>query len=391
MEPHSIVHLINAVFRHYGLPTPHSPFPLSDFVPNLHQKKKVVLILWDAVGEQNLLDACKADPDIEKLLQPFLHLTLKSVFPTTTTAALTSLCTGLTPIEHGMLGYILFLKRFNSLVNMIDFCPPGLERDILIGNGLNPLKFIPCDTIFQKLHQAGIKPWILTSNQFKDSGLSRMHHHGAAFRGYSDMMEMNTSLRELLVKEKSDSFFMTYWGLTDTYAHRYGPSSNEYQSNIYWLFSMFFREVIGQLSSKNLRETLFFITADHGQRETSYRDEHWFGVHDPLSKMLSVPPAGEPRALYLYPKELSGFRSSFESMYGRYFELYDSADLIREGLFGPPIHIPEEHPDRVGSFTAVAKEGYSLNYKYTGNERTLKGKHGALSHWEMEVPLLILS
>lgn len=391
MNALSIVNLSNAILRHYGLPIHHSPYPLGDFLPNLHQKKKMVLMIWDAVGQMNLQEAMRQYPKIKELLEPFKPLTISSVFPTTTTAALTSFCTGLTPIEHGMLGYMLFLRRFNALVNMIDFCPPGLDRDILIGHGLNPLKFIPCETIFQRLHQAGVKPWIITSNLFKDSGLSRMHHHGAAFKGYSDMLEMFTTLRHVLQREQGESFVMVYWGLTDTYAHRYGPASEEFCSSIYWLLKMFLAEVIEQIPGRIQKESLFLITSDHGQVETSYRDEDWFGIHDPLSNLLSIPPAGEPRALYLYPREYKGFRSAFDELYGRKFDLHDSAELVGEGVFGPPLNIPDEHLDRLGRFVAVAKEGHSLNYKYTGNERSLKGKHGANSSWERDVPLLLLN
>src|SRR5439155_9728139 len=54
---------------------------------------------------------------------------LTSVFPSTTTAALTSLSTGLAPGRHGMLGYEMWLKEFGMTANMIQLQPMAAGRE----------------------------------------------------------------------------------------------------------------------------------------------------------------------------------------------------------------------------------------------------------------------
>ena len=84
---------------------------------------------------------------------------LTSVVPSTTSAALTSLWTGRSPAEHGVLGYEVFLKEYGLVANMITHAPASYEGEVgsLQHAGFDPESFLPVPTIGPHLAAAGIE------------------------------------------------------------------------------------------------------------------------------------------------------------------------------------------------------------------------------------------
>ena len=60
------------------------------------------------------------------------YQTLTSVFPTTTVAALGAINTGVAPVEHGLLGYTLYLPEVQMVAEMIRWGP--LNRRMSFGD-----------------------------------------------------------------------------------------------------------------------------------------------------------------------------------------------------------------------------------------------------------------
>jgi len=395
----SIVNLSNFILYFFNCPTNHPPMDIMDKIKKPKKKKKVVMFVIDAMGRDNLQSAVENSSFLKTELPPFEKDVLTSVFPTTTTAALTSYNTALTPLEHGMLGYTLFLSDYSSLVNMIMFSPPELERDILTQSGLNPLKFLNQPTIFETLQENGVKCWTITSDLFIESGLTKMHHKGSAKRSYSGMLEMFYQLLRTIAEEDSRTYIFVYWGLTDTDGHHYGTQSRPYQGGIEYLFRMLKKEVMGRMSQQQLEETLFLISSDHGQIDTTWQDEEWITSEDELFQQYLHPPiSGEPRAVYFNVKDPTAFSNYFNKRFSERFHLIEKKQAIAKNLFSEntaPLRISEreykENFSRIGDYIAIAKRGYSLHFKHHGKTYTLKGKHGSLTREELLVPLLIYS
>ena len=85
----------------------------------------VVLLVCDALGLRQLERALDAGvtPNLASLIEraPRGLQRLTSVFPTTTTAALTSLSTACSPSRHGMLGLRQWLDEMDSVCDMLRF------------------------------------------------------------------------------------------------------------------------------------------------------------------------------------------------------------------------------------------------------------------------------
>jgi len=101
----SLLALIASVQKHYGVPTSHKTLKTLD---DLLEKnyKNVVVMLFDGLGTAVL----KKHLPEEAFLRRHLKETISSVFPPTTVAATVTLGSGLSPIEHGWLGWSLYFK-----------------------------------------------------------------------------------------------------------------------------------------------------------------------------------------------------------------------------------------------------------------------------------------
>ncbi|MDI3472120.1 MAG: hypothetical protein PWQ20_498 [Thermotogaceae bacterium] len=385
---YSIVNLVSFILKHFRIEPLFEPYPLNELL-ELSLKDKIVLFVIDALGYnlyRRIFNRFKSNLSVFKDIDFF---PMTSVFPTTTASALTSLNTGLTPLQHGMIGYILFLKEFGLLANMIELAPVGMERDLLLKSGLNPVKFISGPTVHELLKENGVGSFTVTASIFKNTGFNRMHTSGSNVRTYQSFSDLFSTIRKTLKTNKDEKFLLiAYWGLADTLAHRKGPLSEEYESEIFWMLKMFEDEVLSKVPPSIFKKTLFMITGDHGQKPTSWEDEIWLISNDEFCSKLSIPPTGEQRMMYLFVKNRSEFRNFFEDRYGDYAMLIDSIDAIKMGLFG----LGKPHPnllDRIGDFVLLTKSGYSFNYRYTGQEKSLKGRHGSLSEDELFVPLIL--
>ncbi|HDM70351.1 MAG TPA: alkaline phosphatase family protein [Thermotogales bacterium] len=386
-EGFSIVNLSNSILDHFGIPTFHPPIQLGELLGHgVENRRKVVLIVVDALGYVSFKRLI-GKKEFKYVNRTFFPIT--SVFPSTTSVALVSISTASTPLEHGILGYILYLKEYGSLVNMIEFSPPGMGRDSFLKR-IDPTRFLKRRTVHQILEERGIKSLVISASIFKNTGFNRMLNRGARMIPHHGLGDMMITIKKILTDLMGDVVVSAYWSLTDTVAHRKGPNSQEYEAEAFWFLKAFETEVIEGLPRGILKDTVFLITADHGQIETPQSREVWLKDGDEVIEELVLPPAGEQRMMYLYTKDVNTTVEKFISNYDGMMELIPSVKAIEMGLFGYGDEAPHSK-ERVGDLVLIARKDYSFNYIYTGQEKSLQGRHGSMSEKEMLVPLIIVS
>ena len=87
--------------------------------------RRILLVLVDALALHRL-QRWMADgtaPIWKSLCEAGILAPLTSVVPSTTSTCLPTLWTGLSPAEHGMVGYELWLKEYGVVANMIKHTP----------------------------------------------------------------------------------------------------------------------------------------------------------------------------------------------------------------------------------------------------------------------------
>lgn len=380
----SILNLINSITSKFGLVPRHKPLPTEMLGEKFKSAKRVVVLLVDAMGYE------PARRLQEKGLFRYLGSPkkLSSVFPSTTVNVLSTMATAASPIEHGMLGYVLNLKEFGTLANMIEFTPVGMPKDALISRGANPSGFLGVPTIYDDLRNYGATPLVITASVFKESGLSKIQNHNAAVQGYVDQTDMMTKLRKAIESEKF-SYIYAYWPMVDAMGHLYGPDSEEYSEEARITLQNFEEIVYSKLPDSVKDETVFLVTADHGQIRTKWQKDYVLSAEDDFVASLDIMPCGEPRMMYLYTKDIDRTIEEGRKFFSGSVDFYRSSELLKEGFFGPGRPY-EKSILRIGDLVALPREDASFTIKYTGSERHLKGKHGGLSTEEMDIPLFVV-
>lgn len=371
--------------------------PIADLKPAVKDARRVVVLLVDALGYHQLTRLLSGTPS--SLLRGFKDsatlLPLTSTFPSTTPTALASLNTGLTPQQHAVTGYSLYLKRFGLVANMVSFSPSvGSRRDILSETGLDPCEFLGVKTLYERLREEGYPSYVVTRWFFRDTPLTRMHHKGAKIETYIDTPDLFIKLRRLLEsKPKEEGFIFAYWDMLDVASHVYGPTSEEAEAEIRSIMHFLKTELLDRLNRNAAKNTLLLLTSDHGTHTFASEKTVVVTDHPALFRDLQIPPTGSSRAAYLYPKagRQESVRRYLTRKFGDGFLLLESEEALKRGLFGRG-EVAAETRDRIGELIALPREGYSLFYPYKPHkeEIMLKGGHGGLSEDEMLIPLLAL-
>jgi hypothetical protein len=357
----------------------------------------VVRVIVDALGYYRLgrLMAAAPDSPLQRLLGRGGQLIpLTSVCPSTTTTALSSLWTGRTPAEHGMLGTRLFLRERGLQANMIYFNPVGFERrNILLEEGMEPAKFLPVPGIAEALAEHGIETHVFINEQFNRGGLSDIF-----FRGVKEVhnfvpgsgADLWITLRRFLEERAGQRLFIsTYWGLLDGIGHRRGPSSPAIDAEMHAWTALMEQAFLQRLSPAAAAGTVLTLLADHGQVDTPPTRAVRLDQHPGLLQHLLMKPLGEKRLPYLFARQgqVEAVRRYVREQLGHAFVVLDSAQALEAGLFGPGQPAPET-PARLGDLILVSRQDHLL---YDEEEQPQHlGLHGGLSPEEMLVPCLLV-
>ncbi|MCW5848522.1 MAG: alkaline phosphatase family protein [Anaerolineae bacterium] len=355
---------------------------------------RVVFIILDALGYLQLREALDADPgaNFHRIAQAGLLVPLTSVFPSTTTAATTTFATGRAPLEHGLLGYELFLREFSRAANMILLSGRGARRSgELVDLGLKYDTFVPVPSVAQRLAVEGIPTFVMLPYNILDSGLSKLQYRGGKMVPYLSSADMWVGVRHLLTARPGPALISVYWPGVDSAAHHYGPDTEMTKAEIRNLAYSLGRELLDGLPASARRRTLLVISADHGQMRSQPQDAMELAHHPDLARRLLFAPTGEARTAYLYARqgEKAAVLDYLRQTLGQQFAAWDSDAAYASGLFGPAASAAPEARSRLGDVVLVARQTYSLQVEGVHKPPAeMPGRHGALSPAEMLVPWL---
>jgi hypothetical protein len=384
----SILNLPSSVCRWLGLSElPHPPIDLVELDELASGARQVVVVLMDAVGLgwfENWMD----DPLVERGTLG----ALTSVVPSTTSAALTSLWTGRSPAEHGILGYEVFLKEFGLVANMITHAPASYEGEVgsLYHAGFDPASFLPVPTIGPHLSAAGVESHAFLHERIAGSGLSKMHYPEVEQHAFDGLTDLWKNMRQLLETDSEiKRYVWAYFGEVDYLAHMYGPNDDRVNEQFEQFFSSLKSDFVDSLDSSAAKDTLLILIADHGQI-TTRKDPHFeLRNHPDLARRLDMLPSGENRLAYLYPKpgQMDAVEEYIARTWPRMFRVMPSNHALEAGLFGPG-QPTKTARSRIGDRLAISqRNGYLW---WASKENPLLGRHGSVTEEEMIVPILMI-
>lgn len=370
---------------------PHPRLDISALEAMVEGVEQIIVVLIDAVSYERFRrwiegSAPAFDPNEDDcLLTP-----LTSVVPSTTCAALTTLWTGRSPAEHGILGYEIFLKEYGLVANMITHAPAAFEGSSgsLYRAGFQPERALPVPTLGKDFENAGVEAHAFLHYSIGRSGLSRMHYDGIEKHMFAGLADLWIGVRDLAERShERPRLIWVYYGGVDGASHRHGPDSERSRAEFDHFIHAMLQNFVGGFSPAARDQTLLIMLADHGQTPTPIDPRYDLHNHPTLVRALHLLPTGENRLAYLYPRpgRVKEVIEYFERTWPQSFNLIPSEKALAAGLFGPGPQALEAG-DRLGDLIVVSMGGAYL--WWASKENPLLGRHGGLSAEEMLVPFM---
>jgi hypothetical protein len=376
-----IVNLIASIARHFGLDTGHplllEPLPLEGI-------DTVVLLIADALGYWQLQSHLAAGnlPTLQRLLARHeASLTpLTSTFPTTTAAALTTLHTGATPAEHGLVGFTIWWQECATVVQTLLF------RDLLRGTPLaGPSSFVTVPSVYQRLAVSGVDCHAIIPASIAGSTLSAWHFAGAHVHPYTTLETLPDALAQALATGGAE-YVVAYWPEYDATCHEHGPASSQAQ-NAARRVDAALKHLLTTIGDRE--NTLVIMTADHGQRPLDPADAIVLNDDPVLLGWLASPPFGERCARYL--RTQPGTETLVAGHLAWVADVVPMANVWADGLFGG-LPADGSFRSRTGDLLAIPRGRCQLHWAFTEAARTeiYRGAHGGWTTWEMMIPLIAI-
>jgi len=353
--------------------------------------RRVVLVLFDALGYFQLRAAMQADDELifHRLVEGGTLLPITSATPSTTCTVLTTLWTGYSPAAHGILAFEVLLRELSVAASLLFFYPiHHRQRDALSDWGVKADTFVPVPGLGEQLAAQGITTYSMIHKAYAHSMLSRICHRGVqgvvSFVGAGDMWLGLQRIIERHLDEKL--YIMAYWGTMDGITHDYSPDDESWDVELRGISWMMEKGFLSRLTPKQREGTLLLLVADHGGISTSPKTAVQFDDHPSLRDALSLPPLGEGRMpfLHTHADTFERARSYMQDQLSPSFVTLTREQVLSSGLLGPgPMYL--ETPHRLGDLVGLARGSHYL----TRNDRQLKmkGRHGGLLAQEMWIPL----
>ena len=369
----SILNLITSILKYYKVDTKHSSLKILDNKLN-NKYKNVVLIILDGMGEHILKNISK-----DGFLYKNKIDTITSVYPSTTTAALTTYYSGMPPYESGWIAWSQYFKEYGRCVDMLSH-KESYKGDDVQNTRIDVFdKTVKYTPIFEQIENASpnVKAYEITPD-YSDKRSKR------SLRANSiDELCQNI---EMLCKVPEEKFILAYSDKPDNLLHKYGCTSEEVKEYIKYM-----EDTIKNMCSKLSDDSIVIISADHGHKDIN----KVYNILDytKLQECLIMPASLESRSVAFWVKEerKEEFEKIFKEIFKDDFLLLNKKEIIEKKLLGYG-QMHSKIDDFIGNYMALSVSDAIIKletYLWDG-KNVKKSTHCGLTQDEMEVPLIVI-
>lgn len=334
------------------------------FPHDLAQADNILLLLVDGLGFDQFQSHLEHAPH----LATFRGSSITTVAPSTTATALTSLTTGATPLEHGIIGYRMAMD--GVVMNTLRW---GSDR-------ADMRKMHPPDRVQPVPPFVGISVPVLSRKELESSAFTHAHLRGSVPLGWRAMSSIVEQARKLF--ESGESFVYAYYDGLDKIAHErgFGPYYEAELRVIDWL--------VGELLESLPSGTTIAVTADHGQVAVGPR---LISLPEEILQVVDFQ-SGEGRFRWLHARRgrVDDLTAMAEEHFGHFAWVRTRERILDEEWFGSrgtSAH-GEEAIRRMGDVALVPFEDVSFDDPADSGPFPLECRHGSLTRAEMLVPLI---
>lgn len=298
---------------------------------------------------------------------------IHSGFPTTTAAALASLCTGAAPGRHGLVGYTVLDGAHDRVVNQLS----GWDAR------LDPATWQREPTVFELAAADGLRTSVVGPPKYATSGFTAAVLRGADYHQAKTLDERFAATRRILDEGRPGIVYL-YVPELDMTAHASGWESGRWTDQLEALDGAV-RVFVATLAA----DEGLLLTADHGVLDVPATAQVHIDAHpDLIAGVRHV--AGDPRCLQLHLEpgaDRDALVAAWTAREGRRAWIATREEAIAAGWFGEvdPVVLP-----RIGDVLVAARGlvAYYDTRASTAQGRAMIGQHGSWTPEETRVPLL---
>ncbi len=320
-----------------------------------------LLLVLDGVGWDQLVQRSALAPTLSAMAGG----PITTVAPSTTATALTSITTGLTPAEHGIVGYRMLVD--DQVLNCLRW-----------GTELQPdaRATIPPDLLQPYPPFLGHAVPLVTKEEFRRSGFSEAHLRGSPIVGYRTTAVMVHHLARLL-REGERTLYAYYDGV-DKVAHEYGLGA-AYDAELAYV-----DRLVADVLAAVPTGTTVMVTADHGQVDCG---RHLLPVAGDVMRHVARL-SGEARFRWLHarPGRAADLAEAARSCHRDVAWVLTVDEVVDEGWLGP--RMGSDVRSRLGDVALVPFTDTGFEDPADTGPFELIGRHGSLTAAEMLVPCL---
>jgi len=321
---------------------------------------QVVLLVLDGLGWEQL----QARRELAPTLAAMEGRAITTVAPSTTATALTSITTGLTPGEHGVIGYRMDVG--GEVLNLLRWTTPAGDAR----RRIEPRRVQPFEPFL------GETVPVVSKIELEQSAFSEAHLRGAQANGWRMPSNVPVIVRRLL--EAGEPFVYAYYEGIDKTAHERGLGE------FYDAELRAADRLVADILSVLPPDAALLVTADHGQVDVGTR------IISPAAAVLGLTrgQSGEGRFRWLHARSgaAGDLRAAATEAHGDVAWVVGRDEAIDGGWFGPVVSQPVAA--RLGDVALVAREPVSFDDPADTGPFRLICRHGSLTSAEMLVPLL---
>ena len=320
-----------------------------------------LLVVLDGLGWEQLQDR----PQVAPTLSALVGGPITTVAPSTTASALTSITTGLSPAEHGIVGYRMVVddQVLNSLRWGTDVVPDARAA-------IPPSVLQPYEPFL------GERLAFVTKAEFRRSGFSEAHLRGGRMVGYRTPALLVHETARILHEGERAAY--AYYDGIDKVAHEYGLGS-AYEAEL-----AFADRMVADILAAIPAGTSVVVTADHGQVDCGLGTE----PIEPEVLAHADRLSGEGRFRWLHAVEghERALLDAAEACHGHRAWVRTIDQMLDEEWFGPAMI--DDVRSRFGDVALLPFDPIAFDDPDDSGPFELIGRHGSLTSAEMLVPCL---
>ncbi len=375
--------------------------PSSIFPDEARKYDHVILILIDGLGWNVVEHLFSEIAAIDLPCEAAKLSKLTSIFPSTTSACLTTLYSGRPVSEHGIYEWTYYDSRLGLNLSPLlnshakDAYGSGRRAETL-GEVAeqNIHAILPRTALSENLSNRDVEVKVFCPEYISKSTYSATMLRGGTIEGYISFDRGIASLLNGMGTSMARKFTYFYYPKIDGLSHEFGPFAQQTLSEAQGVFRSL-RHMLEVLKRQSESSTLVLITSDHGHapiapEQTIYLDEVIPDIRSYLRMdKFGAPliPTGALRDLFLHVREerLEELELRLHRELAGRVEVRRLTPEVIAPLFGAAA--PHEVFLRnLGNLLLLPQGSRSVWFRQGMVYECLRGAHGGLSAAEMEIP-----